>query len=133
MITLGPGPWIPAKFKYVMSNQLPGYNLSGSSLGHLFCQQKGWTGVQPYCDVDPDVPPPPKPSHTSHATSKHHSKSSPVMCTSDHGCDHECHLVRKLFDIDKKKILVSFLTRKLIASINDVTHIWFILTPPPPL
>jgi hypothetical protein len=75
--------------------QFLGYKLSGSSLGHLFCQQKGWTGVQPYCDVDPDAPPTPKPSHATLGTSqsKHHPKSLTVFCASDHGCDYECHVV----------------------------------------
>jgi hypothetical protein len=31
----------------------PGYKLSTSSLGYMFCQQRGWMGVQPYCEEDP--------------------------------------------------------------------------------
>ena len=31
----------------------PGYKMSDSSLGHMFCQQRGWMGVQPYCEEDP--------------------------------------------------------------------------------
>jgi len=83
------------KIKQKTMLQFLGYKLSGSSLGHLFCQQKGWTGVQPYCDVDPDAPPTPKPSHATHGTSqsKHHPKSLTVFCASDHGCDYECHVV----------------------------------------
>ena len=30
-----------------------GYRLSDTSLGHMFCQQQGWMGVQPYCETDP--------------------------------------------------------------------------------
>ena len=31
----------------------PGYKMSDTSLGHMFCQQRGWMGVQPYCEEDP--------------------------------------------------------------------------------
>ena len=71
-----------------------GYKLAGSSLGHLFCQEKGWTGVQPYCDIDPDAPPTSKPTHqqTSFSTTST-KKSFTVYCATDHGCDHECHVI----------------------------------------
>ena len=31
----------------------PGYKMGDTSLGHMFCQQRGWMGVQPYCEEDP--------------------------------------------------------------------------------
>ena len=32
----------------------PGYKLTDQGLGHMFCQQKGWMGIEPYCEDDPD-------------------------------------------------------------------------------
>ena len=31
----------------------PGFLLSDTGLGHMFCQQGGWMGVHPYCEEDP--------------------------------------------------------------------------------
>lgn len=31
-----------------------GFKLTEGMLGHMFCQQKGWMGVEPYCEEDPN-------------------------------------------------------------------------------
>ena len=31
-----------------------GFKLTEGMLGHMFCQQAGWMGVEPYCEEDPD-------------------------------------------------------------------------------
>ncbi len=33
----------------------PGYRLSDTGAGHMFCQQGGWMGVHPYCEEDPEA------------------------------------------------------------------------------
>ncbi|XP_059084978.1 fibrillin-2-like [Tigriopus californicus] len=57
-----------------------GYKLSDSSLGHMFCQQQGWMGVQPYCEEDPNA--------ASSATPK-----AMKDCQENTGCEHLCKLV----------------------------------------
>ena len=32
-----------------------GYKMSDTMQGHMFCQQGGWIGLEPYCEVDPDA------------------------------------------------------------------------------
>ena len=67
----------------------PGYKLSDSSLGHMFCQQQGWMGVEPYCDLDP--------SSTIEVsnTFEEESEAEDVFeaCEHDHGCEYKCKMV----------------------------------------
>lgn len=58
----------------------PGYKLSDSSLGHMFCQQQGWMGVQPYCEEDPNA----QFSSIPNALKD---------CPENNGCEHLCKLV----------------------------------------
>eukprot|EP00095_Tigriopus_kingsejongensis_P010187 maker-scaffold105_size367834-snap-gene-2.37 protein:Tk10187 transcript:maker-scaffold105_size367834-snap-gene-2.37-mRNA-1 annotation:"hypothetical protein DAPPUDRAFT_303147" len=58
----------------------PGFKFSESSLGHMFCQQQGWMGVQPYCEEDPNA-----------QQSPAHNRLKD--CDPNHGCEHSCSLV----------------------------------------
>ena len=33
----------------------PGFKMSETMQGHMFCQQGGWMGLEPYCEEDPDA------------------------------------------------------------------------------
>ena len=58
-----------------------GYKLSDSSLGHMFCQQRGWMGVQPYCEQDDDA-------------MDVEGGEENAECEDNSGCEQLCRLVK---------------------------------------
>ena len=60
-----------------------GYKMSETMLGHMFCQQRGWMGLEPYCEEDPEA-----------SSLSPTSTLAPDLCVNDHGCEHHC----KMFD-----------------------------------
>ena len=67
----------------------PGYKLTDQGLGHMFCQQKGWMGIEPYCEEDPDDKRPNK----SQDYPENDNISEEERCTDDQGCEHMCRMV----------------------------------------
>ncbi len=69
----------------------PGYKMSDTSQGHMFCQQEGWMGVEPYCELDPD--------HdydmvTDDKSDNYNTEDPYEECLTDHGCEHTCRIIQ---------------------------------------
>nr|XP_040570359.1 fibrillin-3-like isoform X2 [Lepeophtheirus salmonis] len=65
-----------------------GYALSSESTGQLFCQENGWIGIQPTCEIDTS-------SNATTTTSINSNTSDPnesllSQCNKD--CDHKCEI-----------------------------------------
>ena len=67
----------------------PGYKLSATSLGHMFCQQQGWMGVEPYCEVDHSV----GPSDEDLDIQESSEQDTHESCENDYGCEFKCQLM----------------------------------------
>ena len=67
----------------------PGYKLTDQGLGHMFCQQKGWMGIEPYCEEDPDD------SKSNNNGENIDNKDIPEeeRCKDDQGCEHTCRMI----------------------------------------
>ena len=67
----------------------PGYKLTDQGKGHMFCQQKGWMGIEPYCEEDPDN----KNLQNFDDGNDNYKISEEERCENDQGCDHMCRMV----------------------------------------
>ena len=67
----------------------PGYKLTDQGLGHMFCQQNGWMGIEPYCEEDPDD----ASSRNSSRIKEMEEISEEERCENDQGCDHMCRMI----------------------------------------
>ena len=70
----------------------PGYKLTDQGLGHMFCQQKGWMGIEPYCEEDPDDS---RPGKTDEYTNSE-DISDEERCEDDQGCEHTCRMINEV-------------------------------------
>ena len=67
----------------------PGYVLSSASPGHMFCQQQGWMGMEPYCELDPNADRETTPIKTTERTYEDPYED----CEEDHGCEYMCKMI----------------------------------------
>ena len=55
----------------------------------MFCQQQGWMGVEPYCDLDPSSAI--EVSNTSEEENE--AEDDFEACEYDHGCEYKCKML----------------------------------------